>query len=167
VTAEDAVYFTYDGIVMHPRYSPEQHLWVNCLRKNGKDIKFSYQRDVSGKAINDTEQYFVSNFIFISWPQFNLRPPKKFNDYLKNDYDTCITHYDYAVLYKKYLDCGQLLPAIDEEREIIRKKRKRRVSNIYLIRKTRNGLRCWKENGLYYTIRLFIKKVLRKIGALK
>jgi len=112
MTKHEETYYKRNGFT-HNRYVPEQYLWVNCLNKNGHKIHFNRFRAPSSKLTDDTEKYFVSNFIFLSWDQFGLVPPKKFTDlanYRLYDYISCITHSQYLELYKKYLDSDIAVP---------------------------------------------------------
>jgi hypothetical protein len=125
MTKEEAVTCkTHEGINFC-RYVPEQYIWVNCLRKNGHKINFDHQRDISGKNIEDTEKYAVSNFIYLDWKQFNLIPPKHLvlnenNKVLQ--FDDVITHIEWQRLYKQYLDNSLAVPDRDDLRKLINRK---------------------------------------------
>lgn len=84
------------------RYLPEQHVFINFLIKNKKNIMMSSQRQSSNYLIEQTERYFANNFIFLNWRQFNLLPPTKLNNYYDNDYFSCVTHIEWKKLYFKY-----------------------------------------------------------------
>ncbi|MDR2338152.1 MAG: WavE lipopolysaccharide synthesis family protein [Deltaproteobacteria bacterium] len=141
-------YCEYKGN-LYNRYVPEQYLWVNCLRKNGKDIQLEHQCQNNSKLIEETEKYFVSNFIFLNWEQFNLVPSDKFLNYHKYDYVSCITHLEWQKLYQQYLDSSWLVPTKDAERTRIQrqhwqKKFYRFIANclvLPLIGKSRSNLR--------------------------
>lgn len=112
MSKSDAVYHKI-GTFRYNRYVPEQHIWVNCLRKNGHNIRFNRFLPPSEKLIVDTEKYFVSNFIFLSWNQFGLVPPTKFANilnYADYDYISCITRSEWVKLYKTYLDKNIEIP---------------------------------------------------------
>lgn len=102
--------------IFYTRYVPEQYIFINFLRKNGKEILCDYQHHIQPTTAEDTERYFVSNFIFLDWSQFCLGIPKKFECVKKNKYESCITHFDWQVLYKKYVDNTIVLPVVDAER---------------------------------------------------
>jgi hypothetical protein len=130
VTKEESVYCNSNGITQN-RYVPEQHLWVNCLRKNGKAIVFDHQGWTSEQIVEDTEKYFVSNFIFLDWKQFCLTPPKKLTNILNNEFDSCITHIEWQKIYKRYLDNELIVPEIDPMRNFIcRQERKKKLCQI-------------------------------------
>ena len=103
------------------RYVPEQHIFINCLRKNGKAVQCDYYNDNSELNITETEKYFASNFVFLSFEQFNLQPTKSI--FLMkphpNSFRTCYTHNEWLGLYKKYVAPSIEVPAHDEEREKI------------------------------------------------
>jgi hypothetical protein len=113
------------GDGLYNRYVPEQYLWIGCLRKNGKVIECEHHRYTSDKIKTDTEKYFASNFIFLSWKQFGLIAPKKFDNMVENDYESCITHREWVALYKKYVDSSAQLPAVDEERVRLQRQKRR------------------------------------------
>ena len=106
----------------HCKYVPEQHIWVNCLRKNGKNIEFDYARHINENIAEETEKYAVSNFIYLDWKQFNLIPPKHLvlsenNKILQ--FDDVITHIEWQRLYKRYLDNSLVVPDKDKMRKLI------------------------------------------------
>lgn len=103
------------------RYIPEQHIFINCLRKSGKTVQCDRYDDNSDHNIVETEKYFASNFVFLTFEQFNLVPQKPI--FLMkphpNSFRTCYTHHEWLGLYKKYVDPTAAIPARDEEREKI------------------------------------------------
>lgn len=112
MSKSDAVYHKI-GTFRYNRYVPEQHIWVNCLCKNGHRIQFNRFKVPSEKLIIETEKYFVSNFIFLSWNQLGLVPPARFTNILNRteyDYISCITHSEWVKLYKTYLDKNIEIP---------------------------------------------------------
>jgi hypothetical protein len=111
------------------RYVPEQYIWISCLCKNGHSIELSHHQEISGKIIEDTERYAVSNFIYLDWKQFNLTPPRHLFTLTENDFDNTITHIEWQRLYKHYLDKSLVVPDRDYLREFI--SRKNRVMKFY------------------------------------
>lgn len=105
------------------RYVPEQYLFINCLRKNGFDVNCNCYNDCSQENIEQTERFFASNFIFLTFEQFNLLPTKQtFNMKVHpNAFRSCYTHIDWQNLYKKYVDASLGVPTKDEERLKIEK----------------------------------------------
>lgn len=105
------------------RYVPEQHLFINCLRKNGFEVKCDFYNDCNEADIEQTERLFASNFIFLTFEQFNLNPTKQtFNMKVHpNAFLSCYTHIDWQYLYKKYVDSSLNVPLIDDERLKIEK----------------------------------------------
>lgn len=103
------------------RYVPEQYIFINCLRKNKKEILCHYFNHKSQHNIMETEKYFASNFVFLTFDQFNIIPTKK-SFSLKahpNIFRTCYTHIEWLTLYKKHADPSALIPEVDSEREKI------------------------------------------------
>lgn len=103
------------------RYVPEQHVFINCLRKNGKTVQCDRYDDNSDHNTAETEKYFASNFVFLTFGQFNLMPQKSIFVMKLNpgSFRTCYTHHEWLGLYKKYADSAVEIPARDEEREKI------------------------------------------------
>jgi hypothetical protein len=118
MTEKDSTYYKLRNLTCC-RYTPEQHLWVECLRKNGKKIKFDHQRDTSNKIAEDTEKFAVSNFIYLDWNQFSLTPPIHLTKFAINDFAACITHIEWQKLYKHYLDGVLKMPKHDALRKLI------------------------------------------------
>jgi hypothetical protein len=115
---EEAAYYQFKKI-KYVRYLPEQYLWINCLRKNGKDIKCDHQRDCDDRIAEDTERYLVSNFINLDWVQFDLSVPKRLTLFSKNNFQDVITHIEWQRLYKRYLDNVLIVPERNCMREFI------------------------------------------------
>lgn len=119
------------------RYVPEQHLLIKCLEKNNRDIKCNHYNDVSQYNIEETERYFASNFIFLTFEQFNLVPTKStfFVEDHPDSFLSCYTHVGWMKLYKEYVDHQINVPEFDEEKARIKKlykkyKKYRFISNI-------------------------------------
>tara|TARA_B100001093_G_scaffold471337_1_gene493523 strand:+ start:8461 stop:10443 length:1983 start_codon:yes stop_codon:yes gene_type:complete len=103
------------------RFVPEQHLFVNCLWRNGHIIDFKHQRDSREEVLKSSERYFASNFIFLNFDEFNLQPPQRFENHYSNDYKSCITHVEWQKLYHEYID-PKFVPQIEDfERERLEK----------------------------------------------
>ena len=79
-------------------YSPEQYIWVSCLRKFG-NIKLDYAEDISEEAIDMTELTIVNNFVLLEPEQLGIRSLKYDKDH------TDIVHYthsEWLELYEQY-----------------------------------------------------------------
>ena len=101
-------------------YVPEQYIFISFLKKNNKDVKLDNSWQLNDKLILDTEKYFASNFIFISWNEFNLIPSEKFYMAIGSvllKYFAVITHIEWQKLYKKHVDPSIVIPAKDKERK--------------------------------------------------
>ena len=120
MTEEESTLYKFKD-VCYCKYVPEQHIWVNCLLKNGKDINFKHQRDISEEIAVATEKYAVSNFIYLDWVQFNLLPPERLTKFSNNDFHDVITHVEWQQLYKKYLDAELIVPNKDSLRDFLEK----------------------------------------------
>ncbi len=118
------------------QYIPEQYLFINCLRKNGFRVDCDYYNDCSLQNIEQTERFFASNFVFLTFEQFNLKPTKKiFNRNLHPmDFQTCYTHIEWEYLYKKYVDQTHEIPQRDQERSQIKKASARYKKVLFLAR---------------------------------
>ncbi len=119
------------------RYFPEQYIFINCLKKNGYAVNCDFYDDSNPKAIEQTEHYFASNFVFLDFEQFNLNPTKDTFSLKKYplNFGSCYTHNEWLELYKKYVDENIKLPQKDEVREFLnnaqaRYKKLRRIANI-------------------------------------
>lgn len=105
------------------RYVPEQYIFINCLKKNGFDVRCDCYNDCTPENIEQTERFFASNFIFLTFEQFNLQPTKHtFNmKVYPNAFKSCYTHVEWQNLYKKYVDNSYIIPPKDMERLKIEK----------------------------------------------
>lgn len=103
------------------RYVPEQYIWLNCLRKNGFAADCGFYNDCNENNIRQTEQYFASNFVFLTFEQFNLKPTKPNFDMrvqLKA-FRNCYTHAEWQRLYQQYAAPDFAVSETDEVREKI------------------------------------------------
>ncbi len=121
---EEATYYKHKKN-LYCRYVPEQYLWINCLRKNGKNIVCDHQRDCNASIAEETERYIASNFIYLDYNQFNLIPTKKLRLFSENKFDNIITHIEWQKLYKQYVDTTHQVPNRDKVRDTIMHKLKR------------------------------------------
>lgn len=133
---ESEAYWETKGHVYN-KYVPEQFLFINCLKKNGKKINCDYHNDVTQSNIIETEKYFASNFVFLEFDQFNLKPSKATFDVkaYTDSFQTCYTHVEWKSLYKKHVDSSIKIPKKDHERNKIesyykRDQKIRRIANL-------------------------------------
>ena len=119
MTKEDAYWnATYNYF---NRYVPEQHIFLNCLRKLNRNPRCKSTDDCSLVGIQETEQYFTSNFIFLNYKNFNLLPSKP-NFFAKNElhsFETCYTQAEFSQLYNQLQKDKIKIPVIDKERLLI------------------------------------------------
>jgi hypothetical protein len=143
------------------RFVPEQHIFINCLWKNGHNIDFLHQRDDCNEMIELTERYFASNFIFINFDEFNLVPPKALINVYYNNFQSCITHVEWQKLYQKYNDSNYAVDLFDIERKRLRErylliKFGKYISNLlalfFIVKPLRRKIRS--------NIRIFIYKLM-------
>lgn len=119
------------------RYVPEQYILINCLRKNGKTISCAQYDDVSGDNIPETEKYFASNFVFLTYDQFDIAPAKTTTlaRHHPKSLRTCYTHNEWLKLYQKHVAPEIDIPLHDAEREKLERRYRasekyKRLSNI-------------------------------------
>lgn len=119
---EEEAYFSFNTPISN-KYVPEQYIFINCLKKNGKKAELELYNQATPENIEDTERYFASNFVLLSFEQFNLQCTKKTFDMAihPNSFITCYTHYDWLKLYKKWVNPAVELPERDEERDKLNK----------------------------------------------
>ena len=84
-------------------------------------VDCDFYDDSNPNAIEQTEHYFASNFVFLDFEQFNLNPTKDTFSLQKYplNFGSCYTHNEWLGLYKKYVDENIKLPQKDEVRELI------------------------------------------------
>lgn len=104
------------------RYVPEQYIFINCLKKNQLPVHCTQCNDCSPLSIEQTERYFASNFVFLSYDQFNIKPLKKgFSMYSRPlSYSSCLTYVEWMQLYRKYVDASIGIPTTDKTRKMIK-----------------------------------------------
>jgi hypothetical protein len=82
------------------RYAPEQHVWLNFLRKYHA-IECPEFDTQCKEVIRESENYMFNNVVLLSSKQFGLKVLKK--DILRHEAWTCYTHKDWLALYKKII----------------------------------------------------------------
>lgn len=109
------------------QYVPEQYIFINCLRKNGFSADCNFYNDCNQQNIEQTEHYFASNFIFLSFEQFNLLPYKNTFSIAQRpkDFLSCYTYIEWQKLYQKYVDNTLTIVNYDAERTKINQAYKR------------------------------------------
>lgn len=109
------------------QYVPEQYIFINCLRKNGFSADCNFYNDCNQQNIEQTEHYFASNFIFLSFEQFNLLPYKNTFSIAQRpkDFLSCYTYIEWQKLYQKYVDNTLTIVNYDAERAKINQAYKR------------------------------------------
>lgn len=126
MTENESGYWKKEDI-SYCRYTPEQHIFINCLRKNGKKIDYDHtEESITRENIIETEKYFASNFIFLGYNRFGLVPPDKFWDFSKNNYYNTITYIEGLLLYQRHVDPAYPVPKKDNERRFINKSYKKK-----------------------------------------
>jgi hypothetical protein len=80
------------------RYAPEQHVWLNFLRKYHA-IECPEFDTKCEDVIRESENYMLNNVVLLNTKQFGLKVLKK--DILSHHAWTCYTHRDWLALYKK------------------------------------------------------------------
>lgn len=101
------------------QYVPEQYLFINCLKRGGFAPECGFYNDCREAGVAQTERFFASDFIFLTFEQFNLRPTKATFDMAvhPNAFRSCYTHIEWRRLYRDYADAAHVVPERDEERE--------------------------------------------------
>ena len=103
------------------RYTPEQHIFINALRSMGRTVPCDFYNDDNPAAVLETEKYFASNFVLLTFEQFNLKPSKP-TFVMKvhpNSFMTCYTHNEWLALYNRHAGGKVAIPERDIERERI------------------------------------------------
>ena len=106
VPHEDQIYFSKkyrDKVVLDlPRFTPEQWLWVEFLKKHISDHSQLPEdcADISEKTILLTEKTFAANLVLLSKEQIGLKSGKP-NVYT-HEPENCFSHKDWRALYEYY-----------------------------------------------------------------
>lgn len=126
MTEAEAYWVADKGLLLN-RYVPEQHLFINFLKAQGKSIICEHFYDATEKNISDTERYFAENFTMLEFEQFGL-VPRRSGFSVNSDpksFSACYTHLEWLKLYKNHVDGSVVLPDIDPMRRFIEKRRKK------------------------------------------
>lgn len=103
------------------KYNAEQSIWINCLRKNGIDVKCAYSTQINDDIIEQSDKCLVNNFYPISYKKFGLFPLK--TQFLAKNclagYTDFYTQNEWKNLYKKYVDSSFKPQYIDDERLLV------------------------------------------------
>lgn len=60
------------------RYTPEQYLWINCLRKKFPSVCFEHACDAGLTKVLDSERFFWANFMPVPLKEIGLESQKDF-----------------------------------------------------------------------------------------
>jgi hypothetical protein len=60
------------------RYTPEQYLWINCLRKKFPAVRFEHACDAGFTKVLDSERFFWGNFMPVPLKEIGLESQKDF-----------------------------------------------------------------------------------------
>ena len=99
---EEEFVVEYQGFLWN-RYAPEQYIFCSALKKNNLPFSLKNTWDLTEKNIEQTHNYFVNNFVFLSFGQYDIIPS---DSIVKIDlcYSDCYTLFRWKNLYKKYVD---------------------------------------------------------------
>lgn len=103
------------------RYHPEQHILLNCLKKNKFAYHCTHFNFVTEKNTTETERIFTSNFVILSFKQLGVLPTKATFE-VKNDpgnFSSCYTPLEWIALYKQNCDPTIRVGESDQERIFI------------------------------------------------
>lgn len=101
------------------KYNAEQSIWINCLRKVGKDIKCQYSTHVNDEIAEQSDKFLVNNFYPVTYKKYGIKPLKK-NLLPKNNivmYTDYYTQTEWKKLYSKYL--SKIKMGFDIERFVV------------------------------------------------
>lgn len=103
------------------KYDAEQSIWINCLIKNGVDVKCKYSTHINNEIAEQSDKYLVNNFYPIGFSKFGIQPLKqnlRAKSWIKY-YTEYYTHKEWLNLYRKYCDNSVKTNKFDYERFII------------------------------------------------
>ena len=102
------------------RYNAEQSIWINCLIKNGVDVKCEYSTHVNDEIAEQSDRYLVNNFYPISFKKYGIYPLKKYLQPKNNFRNYCdfYTTNEWLHLYRKYCNKSMKVRNFDFEKMI-------------------------------------------------
>lgn len=105
------------------KYSPEQHIVINFLKKNNKNIECDYYCHVNENIKSESDNYLINNFYPICLSKYGIKPMKY---YLATSYRIDLlqdfyTEYEWQKMYKELVDGSFVLPKKDNERIFMNK----------------------------------------------
>lgn len=126
VTNEEFDYFLHDENKPTWRinkYSAEQHIVINFLKKSNKNIECDYYCHVNENIKIQSDNYLINNFYPICFSKYGIKPIK---NYLMPSsriefYTDYYSEYEYQKMYKELVDDSFILPKKDYERIFINK----------------------------------------------
>ncbi|MEW5494412.1 WavE lipopolysaccharide synthesis family protein [Enterobacter cloacae] len=166
-TEQDSRYFKrinkpcYDAYPhMLCRYTPEQHIFISCLRKAKKEILWPHRLCITEKLKAESEKYICDNYVFLDQSVFSFEikdhTPQRYLDASVRDglYRQSVWLNDYNRLYNE----NESLPLSAEEK----------YSSSQSVR-IRKAVRVWKRYS-FAAARLltrikYIRPVVKKIRA--
>jgi hypothetical protein len=152
---------TYSKIELS-RFVPEQFLWIGFIKKY-ICINCNHREHITSENIELTEKTFANNLILLEKEKLGIESLKA-NLFNQADPENCFSFDEWFACYLKYCHNDnrlfrKYLKDVRDKNSLLKIK--------FLKTKIRGFFRCWKENGLLYTVKHLVKKCLRKTGVIK
>lgn len=116
MTAEEAIWRPY-GLFKANRYAPEQHIFINYLRKKGRSVACDVFTDATPENCEETERYYASNFVIMGFPEWQVVATK---EHLQIEFNPrafigSYTFVGWQKLYRTYVDPAHPVPEHDAD----------------------------------------------------
>lgn len=123
------------------RYNAEQSIWINCLKKQGVEVKCEYSTHLSAEIVEQSDRFLANNFYPIAFKKIELLPQKKNlrSKEALSAYSDYYTQAEWMELYKKYCDKHVCTP-FDFERKTLDILVPLYESKIKVVRKLSRGI---------------------------
>lgn len=86
------------------KYNAEQSIWINCLTKQGVDVKCKYSTHVDEEIIEQSNNFLINNFYPMAFKKIGIKPLKK-NLRASNMLHAYTDYYTQAEWVKMYKKC--------------------------------------------------------------
>ncbi|HBZ17490.1 MAG TPA: hypothetical protein DEO73_17260 [Pantoea sp.] len=103
---------------MLSRYTPEQHIFISCLRNNGKEVYWPHRLYITKKLEEESEKYICDNYTFVDQSNFSFEikghlPQRELDAFVWNGlYRESVWIADYNRIYKK---AERAMPSAEEK----------------------------------------------------
>lgn len=99
------------------KYVPEQYIWIKCIENKIDEIIYAGNQSYNNSVVNDSEHYYINNFLALSPQQMGFSWPKHESVYNNKGQYSVYSLNDWKKLYNK---CNNKYFTVDKKKLFIK-----------------------------------------------